>query len=183
MRKLSSNIRPERFKTNRHRVVPNLAAPYARSIGESFIGVRMIAVRRNTRSDGAAKYLRNVELVASRVRTRDYNPAHSVAGATPKAPLPRLKEARILVKHRGENRGRPVVFDGAVTESRSEPLAIARRTLAVTRLTVFRLADSSQKGVPRDLDVVERRPGHHRKLLPGGQWRDLVGILKGQEVR
>src|ERR1700686_3268258 len=73
MRKLSSNIRPELFKNNRHRVVPNLAAPYARSIGESFIGVRMIAVRRNTRSDGAAKYLRNVELVASRVRTRDYN--------------------------------------------------------------------------------------------------------------
>src|ERR1700731_2628862 len=128
----------------------------------------MITVRRDTCGDGAAKDLRGVELIASGVRTGNYDPAHGVKCAMPKAALAQLIKARILVQHRGKNCGSPVVFYGAICGSRSKALAITRCTLAVTRLTVFRLTDSRQKRIPGHLDVVERRPCHHRELLLGG---------------
>src|SRR6202011_5429353 len=132
--------------------------------------------------DGAAEHLRSVELAAARIRSSYYYPAHGVKCAMPKAPLPQLIEAWILVQHRGKNRGGPVIFDGAIGSSRSKPLAVTSCTLAVARLAVFRLADASQEPIPGDLDVVERRPGHYRKLLLGGRRRDMVGTLKRQEV-
>src|ERR1039458_2805242 len=108
--------------------------------------------------------------------------ADRVFGAMPKSAFTLLKETRILAEQGRENSAGHVVFDGAIAESCSQPLAVALSPLSVAGFAVFRLAYAGQSRVPGDLYVVERAAGHYLEFLPDRERRYLAGILQRQEV-
>src|ERR1700693_1660126 len=143
----------------------------------------MVAIRRNSRRQGAAEYFGEIELLVPGVGTRYENAADGVSRTVQEASLSRLKITRILAQQRRQNRARHEVRNGPISGVRTESLSIAFRSLSITSLAILGLADARQKGIPGQLHRIERAAGHHLELLFSGEWRNLIGILQGQEVR
>src|SRR4029077_13795380 len=98
-------------------------------------------------------------------------------GAMHKAALAQLEIARVFVKHGRKNGAGHEVLEGSVGRGRPKSFSVARRSLAVTGLTVFRLADTRLKAVPGNLHVIERGSRHHPEFLAGGEGRNVGAVF------
>src|SRR5262249_9583082 len=114
-----------------------------------------IAVCRNPSRYCAPKDLKVIELPVARVAARDEDPAHRVTRTMPKPPSAQLEEARILPENGWEDGPDHEILDRTISPSRPVALAIAGRTLAVTRFAILSLADGRKKSVPRKLHQIE----------------------------
>ena len=100
----------------------------------------------------------------------------------PESAVARLVKPGTLPERRWKNGTDHEILDGAVGEIGPEALAIAGRTLSVSCLAVLRLADGSEKAIPRVCNIIERTPGNHFEFLTCGEWRELCSILQRQKV-
>jgi len=80
----------------------------------------------------------------------------------------------------GEDGTGHIVLNRRIGEVCGKTFAVVSRALAIAWFAVFSLADTSQKGVPGDLDVVKRTASND--LLSDGEGRDIFGLHR-QEIR
>src|SRR5271166_2569106 len=196
------HIRPKLFYDEGQRVVAELRSPYFGGIAQSAIrgseyigrragravanpgeGLGVVCVCRDGRRQHASNDLGEVELRAARVGSGHETSTDGIAGAMHEPAVPQLVIPRVLTKQGGKNCAYHKIFDGPVRKRSPEAFGITLRALAKTGFAVFRLADTRQKAVPGNLDIVERTPEYDLEFLPRGERRQFASTFQRQEIR
>lgn len=178
---LAADIGPEFLDDECECVVTDLRSPHADSIFQGTVtgvvprialavksikrAARVVAIRRNGRSEGGANDFRVVKLIVTGVGAGHEGAADGVSGAMNEAALSGLKKAGILVKDGGEDRADNEILDRSIGEVGGVAFAVTGRALAEPRLAVFRLANTGEESVPDSLDGIEGTSGDNLVFL------------------
>jgi len=195
---LAVKVRPEFLDHNRDRVIPHLRSPHLRRVRQGSVGRNkqprvgrrthvcapwMVAEGGDRGRHRATHNFREVELVMAGIGPRHKNPGDRISRAMAETPFFRLEEARILMQQRRQHCSDYEVLDGPICCGGSKTLSVTLPTLAKCRLTVFRLAQSRQRRIPRKLHFIECASAYQYELLLGSQRRHLTRILHRKVVR